>query len=122
MVTAVTRIILWLMSTLTVLVLLFGYHTSTSSASAQDGRSSVVSPACTYASRVNFSAREMSLGVGTDVTTVATGVGSAKIGFLLEREADHGNDQRDPGTPGRTRSMRRGVSGRDGSLAAYPAG
>jgi uncharacterized protein with FMN-binding domain len=44
-VTAVTRIVLWLMSTLTVLVLLFGYHTSTSSASAQGGASSLAAPA-----------------------------------------------------------------------------
>jgi hypothetical protein len=28
----------------------------------------------------------MSSGVGTDVALTATGVGSAKIGFLLERE------------------------------------
>jgi uncharacterized protein with FMN-binding domain len=40
----VRRIVLWLMSTLTVLVLLFGYHTSTSS-SARGGLSSVAAPA-----------------------------------------------------------------------------
>ena len=45
MVTAVKRIVLWLMSTLTVLVLLFGYHTSTSSASAPGGLSSMAAPA-----------------------------------------------------------------------------
>ena len=44
MVTAVKRIVLWLMSTLTVLVLLFGYHTSTSSASAQGGLASLAAP------------------------------------------------------------------------------
>jgi uncharacterized protein with FMN-binding domain len=45
-VTAVKRIILWLMSTLTVLVLLFGYHTSTSSsASAQGGSAALATPA-----------------------------------------------------------------------------
>lgn len=44
MVTAVKRIVLWLMSTLTVLVLLFGYHTSTSS-SARGGLSSLAAPA-----------------------------------------------------------------------------
>ena len=32
------KIVLWLMSTLTVLVLLFGYHTSTSSRHAASGR------------------------------------------------------------------------------------
>jgi uncharacterized protein with FMN-binding domain len=42
------RIVLWLMSTLSVLVLLFGYHTSTSStASAQGGDSSLAAPAQT---------------------------------------------------------------------------
>jgi len=41
----VKKIVLWLMSTLTVLVLLFGYHTSTSSASAQGGLSSLAAPA-----------------------------------------------------------------------------
>ena len=43
MVTPVRRIVLWSMSTLTVLVLLFGYHTSTSS-TAQGGDSSVAAP------------------------------------------------------------------------------
>jgi uncharacterized protein with FMN-binding domain len=41
----VKRVVLWFMSTLTVLVLLFGYHTSTSSASAQGGSASVAAPA-----------------------------------------------------------------------------
>lgn len=40
----VKRISLWLMSTLTVLVLLFGYHTSTSSRAAGDPDSSAVAP------------------------------------------------------------------------------
>jgi uncharacterized protein with FMN-binding domain len=39
------KIVLWLMSTTTVLVLLFGYHTSTSStASAQGGNASLAAP------------------------------------------------------------------------------
>ena len=38
------KIVLWLMSTLTVVVLLFGYHTSTSSANAQGGNSSLAAP------------------------------------------------------------------------------
>ncbi|MCU1668286.1 MAG: hypothetical protein JWP40_1213 [Blastococcus sp.] len=39
------RIVLWLMSTVTVLVLVFGYHTSTSStATAAGGRSSLAGP------------------------------------------------------------------------------
>jgi uncharacterized protein with FMN-binding domain len=38
------KIVLWAMSTLTVLVLLFGYHTSTSSTAAATADSSVVAP------------------------------------------------------------------------------
>src|SRR5690348_16874135 len=38
------RIVLWVMSTLTALVLLFGYHTSTSSQAAAGGQSSAVAP------------------------------------------------------------------------------
>jgi uncharacterized protein with FMN-binding domain len=44
MVTGMRRIVLWLMSTLTVLVLLFGYHTSTSSQPAASAESSAVAP------------------------------------------------------------------------------
>jgi uncharacterized protein with FMN-binding domain len=40
----VKKIVLWLMSTLTVLVLLFGYHTSTSSQAAVSAGSSAVAP------------------------------------------------------------------------------
>jgi uncharacterized protein with FMN-binding domain len=45
-VTAVKKIVLWFMSTLTVVTLLFGYHTSTStsSAAAANAESSVVAP------------------------------------------------------------------------------
>jgi major membrane immunogen (membrane-anchored lipoprotein) len=44
MVSGVQRIVLWFMSTLTVVTLLFGYHTSTSSDMASGG-TSVVAPA-----------------------------------------------------------------------------
>jgi uncharacterized protein with FMN-binding domain len=47
LVIAVKKIVLWLMSTLTVLVLLFGYHTSTSSTSAaavRGGNASLAAP------------------------------------------------------------------------------
>ena len=44
MVSGVRRIVLWFMSTLTVVTLLFGYHTSTSSEMASGG-TSVVAPA-----------------------------------------------------------------------------
>jgi uncharacterized protein with FMN-binding domain len=44
LVTAVKKIVLWLMSTLTVLVLLFGYHTSTSSKATASAESSAAAP------------------------------------------------------------------------------
>jgi len=40
----VRRIVLWLMSTVTALVLLFGYHTSTSSTASAGGQTSLVTP------------------------------------------------------------------------------
>jgi uncharacterized protein with FMN-binding domain len=45
MVIGVKRIVLWLMSTLTVVMLLFGYHTSTSSQSGTGVTSSLSAPA-----------------------------------------------------------------------------
>ena len=42
--TGMRRIVLWVMSTLTVLTLLFGYHTSTSSQAAAGAESSAVAP------------------------------------------------------------------------------
>jgi uncharacterized protein with FMN-binding domain len=52
LVTAVKKIVLWFMSTLTVVTLLFGYHTSTStsSAAAANAESSVVAPVSSGAS------------------------------------------------------------------------
>jgi uncharacterized protein with FMN-binding domain len=44
LVTVVKKIVLWFMSTLTVVTLLFGYHTSTSSTAAASAESSVVAP------------------------------------------------------------------------------
>jgi uncharacterized protein with FMN-binding domain len=43
-VTVVKKIVLWFMSTLTVVTLLFGYHTSTSSQAAASAESSAVAP------------------------------------------------------------------------------
>jgi uncharacterized protein with FMN-binding domain len=43
-VTAVKKIVLWFMSTVTVVTLLFGYHTSTSSTTAATAESSAVAP------------------------------------------------------------------------------
>jgi hypothetical protein len=45
MVTGVRRIVLWFMSTLTVVTLLFGYHTSTSPESATGATGVLASPA-----------------------------------------------------------------------------
>ena len=42
--TAVKKIVLWFMSTLTVVMLLFGYHTSTSSTATASAESSAVAP------------------------------------------------------------------------------
>jgi uncharacterized protein with FMN-binding domain len=68
LVTAVKKIVLWFMSTLTVVTLLFGYHTSTSSTAAASAESAVVAP--------------ISSGTGTTSSgsTAASGTGSAASG------------------------------------------
>jgi uncharacterized protein with FMN-binding domain len=53
----VKRIALWLLSTTTVLVLLFGYHTSTSSTNAATADSSVVAPVGSSASGTSGSSQ-----------------------------------------------------------------
>ena len=70
----------------------------------------------------------MSPGLGTDVTTAATGVGSAKIGFLLEREADRAQRPSRSGDAGtspvdavRRLSQRRVLSRVPRSIANSPA-
>jgi uncharacterized protein with FMN-binding domain len=70
-VTGMKKITLWLMSTLTVVVLLFGYHTSTSSANAQGGNSSLASPA--QSGTVSGSAT----GSGSASTSGSGGTGSS---------------------------------------------
>jgi uncharacterized protein with FMN-binding domain len=63
------KIVMWLMSTLTVLVLLFGYHTSTSStAAAAGGDSSVATP---------FSGSTTSTGAAGSTSAAATGSSSS---------------------------------------------
>src|SRR3954463_6965826 len=63
------KIVMWLMSTLTVLVLLFGYHTSTSTtAAAAGGDSSVATP---------FSGSTPSPGAAGSTTAPATGSSSS---------------------------------------------
>jgi uncharacterized protein with FMN-binding domain len=61
-----TRIVLWLMSTVTVLVLVFGYHTSTSSTgTAAGGRSSLAVPLTGGTGTVSGSAAAPTSGSGS---------------------------------------------------------
>jgi uncharacterized protein with FMN-binding domain len=63
------KIVMWLMSTLTVLVLVFGYHTSTSStAAAAGGDSSVATP---------FSGSTTSTGAAGSTSAAASGSSSS---------------------------------------------
>ena len=66
--TAVARIGLWVMSTVTVLVLLFGYHTSTSSEPVTG--SSVIAPGSGFSATTSDSAAgsDSATGTGTTVT------------------------------------------------------
>ena len=68
------RIVLWFMSTLTVVTLLFGYHTSTSSEMASGG-TSVVAPA----------PGSGTTGTGTDTTS---GTGTAQIATVTGTATD----------------------------------
>jgi uncharacterized protein with FMN-binding domain len=67
-VTAVKKIVLWFMSTLTVVTLLFGYHTSTSSTAAASAESSAVAP---------VSAGTGSTGTGTGAASPTTAAPSS---------------------------------------------
>src|SRR4051794_17345871 len=75
------RITFWLMSTLTALVLLFGYHTSTSStASAQGGNSSAIAPVTGGTGTTSSGTGTTTGGTTADGTTpdgTATSSGSA---------------------------------------------
>jgi uncharacterized protein with FMN-binding domain len=64
------RIVLWCMSTLTALVLLFGYHTSTSSQAAAGGQSSAVAPVQSGSDATSGTA---SSGTSTTGSTTVTG-------------------------------------------------
>jgi uncharacterized protein with FMN-binding domain len=71
---AVKKIVLWLMSTLTVLVLLFGYHTSTSSQAAAPGESSAVAPVSSGSGTGNGSSSSGTSSSGSSSTaTTFTG-------------------------------------------------
>jgi uncharacterized protein with FMN-binding domain len=71
----VKRIVLWLMSTLTVLVLLFGYHTSTSSQATATADSSVVAPV--QGSSDTGSSDTGSTGTSSDSTSSDSGTSAA---------------------------------------------
>jgi len=62
------RIVLWCMSTLTVLVLLFGYHTSTSSQAAAGGQSSAVAPVQSGSDATSGTASSGTASSGTSST------------------------------------------------------
>ncbi len=70
MVSGVQRIVLWFMSTLTVVTLLFGYHTSTSSEMASGG-TSVVAPA--PATGTTGTGSDTTSGTATAQTATVTG-------------------------------------------------
>jgi uncharacterized protein with FMN-binding domain len=73
MVTGMRRIVLWLMSTLTVLVLLFGYHTSTSSQPAASAESSAVAPVSSGSGSTSGSGATSGSDAGSTGTTTYTG-------------------------------------------------
>ena len=62
------RIVLWCMSTLTALVLLFGYHTSTSSQAAAGGQSSAVAPVQSGSDATSGTASSGTASSGTSST------------------------------------------------------
>src|SRR4051795_8755237 len=84
------KIVMWLMSTLTVLVLLFGYHTSTSStAAAAGGTSSVSTPysGSTTASGATSAPTTGSSGSSGSSSAASTG-GSTTSGTVTGTIAD----------------------------------
>jgi uncharacterized protein with FMN-binding domain len=68
---AVKKIVLWLMSTLTVLVLLFGYHTSTDPQAAATAESSAVAPVSSGSGTASGSGRSSS-GSSSGTSATAT--------------------------------------------------
>jgi uncharacterized protein with FMN-binding domain len=69
------RIVLWCMSTLTALVLLFGYHTSTSSQAAAGGQSSAVAPVQSGSDATSGTASSGTASSGTSTTGSTTVTG-----------------------------------------------
>lgn len=73
------RIVLWFMSTLTVVTLLFGYHTSTSSQMAGGGSSVLASPANPGSTSSGTTSPDTANGTTSDATGATTS-GSADSG------------------------------------------
>jgi uncharacterized protein with FMN-binding domain len=73
---AVKRIVLWFMSTLTALVLLFGYNTSTSSDASASSGSSVVSPVSGGTSGSTTGSTSSSTGTSDATASGSTGSGT----------------------------------------------
>jgi uncharacterized protein with FMN-binding domain len=82
LVSAVKKIVLWFMSTLTVVTLLFGYHTSTPSSAVASGGSSVLAPVSggTTASAPPPSVDSASSGASVTPTTYTGDAASTKYG------------------------------------------
>jgi uncharacterized protein with FMN-binding domain len=89
------KVVLWLMSTVTVMVLLFGYHTSTSStASAQGGNSSLAAPVQSGTGTVSGStgsgstaAASSAAGSSAAASSAAGGSASGSSGTFTGSEA-----------------------------------
>jgi uncharacterized protein with FMN-binding domain len=71
-VTAVKKIVLWFMSTLTVVTLLFGYHTSTSSTAGATAESSAVAPVSSGTGATSGTSSSGSASSGTSSTSTST--------------------------------------------------
>jgi uncharacterized protein with FMN-binding domain len=77
----VRRIVLWVMSTLTVLTLLFGYHTSTSSQAAAGAESSAVAPVASGTDGTSSTGGTSSTdGTSSSGSSSASGTGTTVTG------------------------------------------
>ena len=74
------RIVLWVMSTLTALVLLFGYHTSTSSEAAAGGQSSAQAPVTGSTSGTSSGTTSSDSSSSSTSATASSGTASSGTG------------------------------------------
>jgi uncharacterized protein with FMN-binding domain len=82
------KIVLWLMSTLTVLVLLFGYHTSTSSAAAAAGGNTSASTPYSGSTTSSGSGTTSAPAAGSSASSTASPSSSATSGTVTGTVAD----------------------------------